>query len=340
MAVEIAAKALRADVIRGDCIEVLKGFPDEHFELIIADPPYYRIAKAAWDRQWGSLEEWAAWCGEWGAECCRVIKDNGSFFAFGDEKQVAYMQVALDGLPWALINGIVWRKSNPTMFKTCRDALRSFLVQGEERLLFYAKDGPTGLQKILPKCLGATQEYLQEGRLRAGLTVKEINAHFGFSLKGAGTASHWFGDLSQPALPLPEYYAELRRWWNAERRNGGPPYLEREYEDLRREYEYLRRPFFGNGETDVWDGPITPKGEKKHGAHPTQKPLWIIRKIIEHTTRPGTLVLDPFLGSGTTAVACAELGRECVGIDMDEEYCQIAERRVAKAQDQLVLVTT
>lgn len=62
--------------------------------------------------------------------------------------------------------------------------------------------------------------------------------------------------------------------------------------------------------------------------HPTQKPTELIKKIILDWTEDNSLILDPFLGSGTTAVACKELGRRYIGIEINPEYCKIAEERL------------
>ena len=67
-------------------------------------------------------------------------------------------------------------------------------------------------------------------------------------------------------------------------------------------------------------------GEK---AHSTQKPLTLLRRIINATTKPGDVVLDPFLGSGTTAVAAKELGRSYIGIERDSIYVKVAKKRLA-----------
>ena len=67
--------------------------------------------------------------------------------------------------------------------------------------------------------------------------------------------------------------------------------------------------------------------------HPTQKPVGIIRRIIEANV--GDVVLDPFLGSGTTACACREIRRDYIGIELDLEYCKIAENRLFNTQGSL-----
>jgi site-specific DNA-methyltransferase (adenine-specific) len=62
--------------------------------------------------------------------------------------------------------------------------------------------------------------------------------------------------------------------------------------------------------------------------HSTPKPVDALTRIIEAHTKPGDLVLDCFLGSGSTAVACKNTGRRCVGFDIDKEYCKIADSRI------------
>lgn len=62
----------------------------------------------------------------------------------------------------------------------------------------------------------------------------------------------------------------------------------------------------------------------------TQKPLGIIRPMIEYACRPGGLLLDPFCGSGSSLVAAKEMGRRAIGIDLRENQCEIAARRISQ----------
>lgn len=66
--------------------------------------------------------------------------------------------------------------------------------------------------------------------------------------------------------------------------------------------------------------------------HPTQKPEKLVAKIILASSKPGDLVFDPFLGSGTTSVVAKKLGRRYVGIEIDEYYCCLAEKRLEMAE--------
>jgi len=62
--------------------------------------------------------------------------------------------------------------------------------------------------------------------------------------------------------------------------------------------------------------------------HPTQKPIDLMAYLINKYSQESDIILDPFLGSGTTAVACKQLGRNFIGIEIDSEYCKIAEDRL------------
>ncbi len=79
---------------------------------------------------------------------------------------------------------------------------------------------------------------------------------------------------------------------------------------------------------DVW---LTPKSEKKRLGHPTQKPVKLFKRIITASSNKGDLVLDPFMGSGTTAVACKQLGRNFIGFEISNEYCKIANKRLEQS---------
>lgn len=73
--------------------------------------------------------------------------------------------------------------------------------------------------------------------------------------------------------------------------------------------------------------PINAK-DKKLWKHPTIKPLEIIERLIRNSSKPGEIVLDPFMGSGTTGVACNNLGRNFIGCEIEPEYFEIAKCRI------------
>lgn len=82
---------------------------------------------------------------------------------------------------------------------------------------------------------------------------------------------------------------------------------------------------------------ITPpkKSEKEFGKHPTQKPIDLLNRIVLAASNAGDTVLDPFLGSGTTAVAAVLNGRKFIGIESDSNYAKVAVSRIKKALAQV-----
>ena len=73
---------------------------------------------------------------------------------------------------------------------------------------------------------------------------------------------------------------------------------------------------------------VTPKSQKIGKGHPTQKPLYAMEWLIERLTNDGDVVLDPFMGSGTTGVACQNLNRDFIGCELSDEYFEMAQKRL------------
>jgi DNA modification methylase len=71
--------------------------------------------------------------------------------------------------------------------------------------------------------------------------------------------------------------------------------------------------------------------------HPSPKPIEYMRKLIIRLTNPGDIILDPFMGSGTTGVACVQFNRNFIGIEIDPGYFEIAKKRIEDAQRQMVM---
>ncbi len=104
-------------------------------------------------------------------------------------------------------------------------------------------------------------------------------------------------------------------------------------------YEKMKKYNYGKQLRDVWDfpscqGPERVKGYNGRAAHPTQKPLKLFKRLIEMASKSGELILDPFIGSGTTAIASEELGRKWIGIDKNKEYIDISNKRLEIFREQ------
>lgn len=93
-------------------------------------------------------------------------------------------------------------------------------------------------------------------------------------------------------------------------------------------YDLMKIENGGKQMKDVWEGSCITKKEKIFGNHPTQKPLYLLERIIKSASSEGDVVLDPFAGSGTTLVAAQRLGRRFIGVEQEPIYCGIIQQRV------------
>lgn len=93
-------------------------------------------------------------------------------------------------------------------------------------------------------------------------------------------------------------------------------------------YALMREQNGGKQMKDVWVGSLTKPSERKAGKHPTQKPEYLLERIVLASTQPEDIILDPFCGSGTTGVAAIRHGRKFIGIDIVEDYLKITRIRL------------
>jgi DNA modification methylase len=83
---------------------------------------------------------------------------------------------------------------------------------------------------------------------------------------------------------------------------------------------------------DFFESTVAPPAERKHGKHPTQKPLALTDFFVQTLTNPGGIVLDPFMGSGTSGVSAVRMKRGFIGVEADKEYFEIAKARISEAE--------
>lgn len=318
---------------QGDCIDVMSAMPDNCIDLIIADPPYFKVKSEAWDRQWDKPKQFLEWLDGVAMQWQRILKPNGSLYCFASPKMAARVECLL-GQRFNVLNQVVWTKANePThALKYGDDRFRQY-VQKSERIIFCEHIGADNIAKgeagYEAKCdelrgfvFEPLRAYLAGEWERAGLVNRDAN-----EATNSQMAGHYL-TRTQWALPTADKYSQLRVYAN---RNGGS-YLMREYEDLRREYEDLRRPFSVSADvpyTDVWDFPTV---QHYPGKHPCEKPLAMIRHMVKASGKSGCVVLDPFAGSGVTLEAARQEGMACIGIEKDEAYCKAISKRLGQCQ--------
>jgi len=328
-------------IIEGDCLQVMPTLPDNSVSLICTDPPYYRVKNEPWDRQWDSAEGFIEWFGLLCAEWQRILKPNGSLYVFASPKMAARVECKTAEF-FEVLNRIRWVKEAGWHNKTDKEMVRSYLSPWEE-IIFAEHYGADNMAKgeagYAAKCdelrgfvFEPLRAYLDGEKARADWSTRRVAEEYQKvtgSRTVTGMAGHWFSRV-QWTLPTAENYQWLRDLFNS-RNSGG--YLTREYEDLRTEYEDLRRPFSVTADvpyTDVWDFPTV---KPYAGKHPCEKPLAMLEHIVTASSREGDTVLDCFCGSGATGEAAVKYGREFIGIELSEHWCQRSEERIREAEN-------
>ncbi len=314
-------------LLQGDCLELMKEIPDGSVDLVIIDPPY-NIGKAKWDK-WKTVDKYVEFMGKVFVEIQRVLKDNGSFYFFhNDFLQMVELQNFINkNTEFVFKQLLVWNKRfNEASNKGFLDgfcetgSLRNY-QQMAEYCLFYTFQDETGLTTVMLDVnnFSTLRKYFKELQEWLGLKIKRINEKLGH--RKAEHCFYW--GSSQWVLPTKETYQELIDVFKINSWSGF-----REYESLRQEYESLRYTF---NNLKQHHSVMNYEIEKKQG-HITPKPVALLEYLIKTSSNEGDVVLDCFMGSGSTGVACINTGRKFIGMELDKGYYDIAEKRIAEAQ--------
>ena len=98
-------------------------------------------------------------------------------------------------------------------------------------------------------------------------------------------------------------------------------------------YKLMKELAGGKQMKSVWQVPAPEREEKHFGKHPTQKPLKLLERILLASSNEGDTVLDPFMGSGTTALSSYRLAREFIGVEIEPKYVRLAVQRLEELED-------
>jgi modification methylase len=257
--VEIVRELPLDQVLRGDCIEMMRLLPANSVDCVFADPPYNLQLRGELRRPDDSLvdgvdEEWDrfadypaydAFTRAWLGECRRLLRKDGTIWVIGAYHNVFRLGAALQDLGFWILNDVIWRKANPM------PNFRGRRFTNAHETLIWAARGRDSRHRFNYQAMKALNDDVQ-------------------------MRSDWF-------IPLCT----------------GP--------------ERLRN---------------------AHGLklHPTQKPEALLHRVLLAATAPDDIVLDPFLGTGTTAVVAMRLGRHYIGIERHPAYVEAALGRIRDAR--------
>ncbi|HLP88559.1 MAG TPA: site-specific DNA-methyltransferase [Nostocaceae cyanobacterium] len=292
-------------IIHGDCIEKLKQLPDQSIDLVILDPPYWKVIQEKWDYEWRTTEDYVEWCLQWLNQISRIIKLSGSLYLFGYLRNLFYLYESLIKLGFDFRQQIIIDKGIKAIGGRATKGYKMF-PNVTESILFFTYNSQPFVKKLL-----------KDRQKKLGLTALEINQRLGVKINGGGMWSIYTGKNILAQIPTKEMWEKLQ-----------------EILDFQYPYEKIAPVFnIEMGITDVWRD-IDFYQEKRY--HPTQKPVNLIERIIKASSHEEMVILDPFMGSGTTALACLKLNRHYIGIEREEKYIEVAQTRIAAYQSNLM----
>lgn len=198
---------------------------------------------------------------------------------------------------------------------------------------YFIKSTRAGGKSELARSIQPMNDELQNGNLTVGITEEFLNAMW--AVMKSPNIYLWCNGAQIPQYI--DFFVKKHKCkmdiivWH--KTNATPLFCNKYLSD--KEYcLYFRRGAYCQPQsyktaTTVYELPINAKDKRLYG-HPTIKPLPIIRNLVENSSRQGQLVLDPFMGSGTTAVACKELERNFIGFEINPDYTVTCAKRLAE----------
>ncbi len=311
-----------------DNLERLAQFPAESVDLIYLDPPFFtnRVYEVIWgdeaevrsfeDRWEGGIQVYVNWMRERVMELHRVLKRTGSFYFHCDPTASHYLKAMTDEIFGRdrFRNEIAWKrfsaKNDPKRYGRSHDVILYYVKS--DKFTWNVQYGP-----FEENYVEENYRYVEEGtgrRYRRG----DLTAH----KPGGDTDYEWHG--------MRPYRG---RHWAYSREN-----MDKMLADGRIEFRKTGMPVYkryldeqpGVPLQDIWTDIRLHAGSKERLGYPTQKPLALMERIINASSRKGDIVLDPFCGCGTTLVAAQQLGRPWIGIDISPTAVNVVKERLER----------
>ena len=306
---------------QGDCLELMDDLPDKSIDLICCDLPYGTTA-CSWDTIIPFDDMWNQYK--------RIIKDKGVIVLFGSEPFSSLLRTS--NLSWYKYDWI-WEKNNAGNFQLVN---HQPLKIHETISIFYNET---------PNMEFAT--IMQSNMERKSLKQIDISR---LQLSKNGGLTGWVTNkLNGSQLPTEEQWVKICNLFE----------IENNYEELLSSINYVTY----NTDTEETEVICSNKGKagtlghlssenkrdsylqtntgypksilrysRETGLHPTQKPVSLVEFLIKTYSNEGELVLDNCMGSGTAGVAALNLGRRFIGMELEQEYFDVAEKRLTEFQ--------
>ncbi len=311
----------------GDCISELKKLSTASVDLVFADPPYNlqlagdllrpnNTKVDGVDDAWDKFDDFAAYdsfCRAWLSECRRVLKPDGALWVIGSYHNIFRIGAAIQDLGYWIQNDVIWRKVNPMPnFRGKR------FTNAHETMIWAGRD----------KKSRVTFNYES---LKASNDDLQMRSDWLFPI--CSGPERLKDDGGRKAHPMPHFRgtsftnAHETLIWAAKSQKSRVTF----------NYQAMKA---GNEDTQMrsdWLFPLCTGAERlrnEHGLklHPTQKPEGLLHRVLLASTAPDDIVLDPFLGTGTTAAVARRLSRHYIGIERHPAYVEAALGRVRRVR--------
>jgi DNA modification methylase len=324
-------------LLLGDNLEILKTLESESIDLIYLDPPFFsnRNYEVIWgdageirsfqDRWSGGIDHYIAWLKERVLEMHRVLKPTGSIFLHCDWHANAYIRVfVLDKVFGGnnFRNEIIWKRADTVKGNFGQN--RKTFDPNADTIFFYTKNGDYTFEELYKpysdEYLETFYKYVEPETGRRYRLISMIGP--GGAAKGnpfyevMGIARHW--RYSQAKMKV-----LIEKQMVIQTRKGAVPQRK----------QYLDE---GKGVAlqTIWDdiSALSATSKERIG-YPTQKPESLLERIILCASNEDDVILDPFVGGGTTVAVADKLKRNWIGIDQSVQAVKVSEMRLQKNQD-------
>ncbi len=348
-------------VLHGNSLEVLKTLEDNSVDSIVTDPPYeLGFMGKKWDST-GIAYNVDLW-----KECLRVLKPGGHLLAFGGTRTYHRMVCAIEDAGFEIRDCIQWlygsgfpksHDINKAIDKKlgAKDEAQKWIGWGtalkpaNEPIVLARKplSEKTIAENVMKWGTGGLNidgcRVETNGETPKGSGKGSKNSIFGQVANSKGNGGNVTPELGrfpanlildEEAGRMLDEQSGISRSVKSARGNG----IGRGYHGSNASYNTERGYSDSGGASRFFYCAKASKKERgEFNKHPTVKPIALMEYLIKLVTPPEGIVLDPFLGSGTTALAALNLGRFFIGIEFNEEYCEIARRRIEQHKTQTEL---
>lgn len=282
-------------LLNGDCLELMKDIPDKSIDMVLCDLPY-GVTEYEWDNIINGKEIFEQYK--------RICKQNANVLLFCQIEFAKYLMSQTYQSEFS--HCLIWVKNN----KTRHLSVDKLPMSQYEMILCFR------LNKYANKENHKNLRiYFTEQLKKSGYSVKEIE-----NLIPNKSAHHWFRFSSDFRIPTEKNYKRLQEITGL---------FQRDYNEIRQEFLKEKNnecTYNGINESDVLNYAL-----KEDRIHPTQKPVALLEYLIKTYSNEGDIILDNCMGSGSTGVACINTGRKFIGIELDENYFNIAKNRIEQA---------